>query len=135
VLSIFSAIRLAKFNLDTRQSENFVGLNTPACTVFVVGLMLIYHFDSMGLRSWIMTPFLLYGSIVLLSFLLVAELPMMSFKFKHFRWNGNKRKIIFLLFSVVCLLVLQEAAFSLIIIIYVLFSFVDYLINPQSIIK
>ena len=134
ILSIFSAIRLAKFNLDTRQSENFVGLNTPACTVFVVGLMLIYHFDSFGLRDWTLNPFLLYGTIALLSFLLVAELPMMSFKFKHFRWNGNKRKFVFLIFSIACLALLREVAFSIIIVVYVLFSLVDYLINPKSII-
>ncbi len=135
ILSVFSAIRLAKFNLDTRQIDNFVGLNTPACTVFVVGLMLIYHFDSMGMREWVVNPIVLYGSIAFLSFLLVAELPMMSFKFKHFRWNGNKRKIIFLLFSIICLVMLRELALALIIVVYVLFSFVDYLINPQFIIK
>lgn len=135
ILSVFSAIRLAKFNIDTRQVDNFVGLNTPACTVFVVGVMLIYHFDSMGLRSLTLNPFFLYGSIALLSFLLVAELPMMSFKFKHFGWNGNKRKIVFLLFSVICLVFLREVAFALIIVVYVLFSLVDYIINPKSIIK
>lgn len=46
LIPVFAAIRLAKFNLDPRQSEEFIGLNTPACTMFVVGIMLIFQFDS-----------------------------------------------------------------------------------------
>jgi len=46
LITVFAAVRLAKFNIDTRQSEDFIGLNTPACTIFTVGLMLMYHYDS-----------------------------------------------------------------------------------------
>ena len=49
ILTLFAALRLAKFNLDTRQAENFIGLPTPSCAMFTTGLMLIYHFDSFRL--------------------------------------------------------------------------------------
>ena len=131
IISVFAALRLAKFNLDTRQSEDFIGLNTPACTMFIVGLMLIYHFDSFGLRSFVGNLFLLYALIPVLSFLLVTELPMVSFKFKGFQWKGNERRFVFLLLGITLLIVLQEAAFSPIIIIYVLISLFDYLFTSR----
>jgi len=87
-VSAFAAIRLAKFNLDTRQSEQFIGLNTPACTMFVVGIMLIFQFDSFGLRPIVSNLYFLYALIPILSFLLVSELPMMAFKFKGLKWKG-----------------------------------------------
>ncbi len=125
LVTVFAALRLAKFNLDTRQTENFIGLNTPSCTIFTVGLMLIYHYDSYGLGSFVINPLFLYPIILLLSYLLIAELPMFSFKFKHFQWAGNEFRFIFMLVAVLLLIVLKEAAFALIILIYILFALVQ----------
>ena len=122
LITLSSALRLAKYNLDTRQTESFIGLNTPSCTMFVVGLMLIYHFDSYGLGSWVVQPVFLYFVILCLSYLLVAEIPMFSFKFKNFNWTGNEVRFIFLGLSLVLLPILQEVTFSLMVILYVLFS-------------
>lgn len=127
VLSVFAGLRLAKFNIDTRQSTDFIGLPTPACTLFVVGLLLIAHFDSFGLRAVVTHPAVLYGCIVILSGLMISELPMFSFKFAHFTWQGNQIKFIFAAIAVILLLALREAALSLIIIIYIVFSIVQYL--------
>lgn len=125
LIAVFAGLRLAKFNLDTRQSENFIGLNTPSATIFAVGLMLIFHYDSFGLAGLVTTPWLLYVLIVVLCYLLIAEFPMFSFKFKKLTWAGNEMRISFLIIAVILLILLKEAAFSIGIIIYILFSLID----------
>jgi len=124
-VTIFSCLRLAKFNLDTRQSEDFIGLNTPSVTMFVTGLMLVYHFDSYGFADMVYHPYFLYPIILILSYLLVAELPMFSMKFKGMKWQGNERRIIFLVTGITMLFFLKEVAFVLMVSLYVLFSFFD----------
>ncbi len=121
-ISLFACLRLAKFNLDTRQSENFIGLNTPAATIFVAGLMLVYQNDTAGLRSLIAQPWLLYSVTALLSFLLIAEISMISFKFKGLQWKGNEPRFVFMILSVVLLVLFKELAFMLLISIYILYS-------------
>ena len=125
IITVFAALRLTKFNLDTRQSENFIGLNTPSCTIFTVGLMLIYHYDSYGLGNFVTNPLFLYSTTIVLSYLLIAELPMFSFKFKNFKWAGNEWRFIFMLVSFLLLLLFKEVAFTLIILLYVLFALVQ----------
>lgn len=127
ILPMFACLRLAKFNLDTRQSENFIGLNTPASTVFVVGLMLIYEMDSMGLSSFILQPWLLYTVVIILSYLLVAELPMTSFKFKNFQWKGNEQRFFFIILGILMLIFLKEMTFAIFVFIYVLVSIFQHL--------
>jgi len=127
ILSLFACLRLAKFNLDTRQSENFIGLNTPASTVFVVGLMLIYEKNTMELAEFILQPGLLYAITAILSFLLIAELPMTSFKFKGFQWKGNEQRFIFIILGILMLIFLKELTFTLFVLVYVLVSIVQHL--------
>jgi CDP-diacylglycerol--serine O-phosphatidyltransferase len=125
LVTLFSCIRLAKFNLDTRQNEGFVGLNTPACTIFVLGLLLIGMYDIYGMRQFVLNQYLLSAITVVLSYLLIAELPMFSFKFKALEWKTNKIRISFILVSILCLLFFKfGAALSLIILCYLVFSFV-----------
>ena len=88
LVTLFSALRLAKFNIDTRQTEGFLGLPTPAATLLVTSLL--FFQDSEPFASLIRNPWVLYGIAVLVSGLLVSELPMFSFKFKHFKWQGNE---------------------------------------------
>ena len=125
IITVFSALRLAKFNLDTRQTENFIGLNTPSCTIFTVGLMLIYHYDSYGLRDFVINPLFLYPVILILSYLLIAELPMFSFKFKNLKWAGNENRITFVIASILFLILFKEVAFSLIIMLYVFLAVIN----------
>jgi len=132
ILSLFACLRLAKFNLDTRQSENFIGLNTPAATIFVSGMMLIYEMDTLGLRDFILQPWLLYGVTALLSFLLVAEIPMISFKFKGLQWKGNEPRFLFLLLGIVLLIFVKELTFSLFVLIYVLYAVTQHFLNRSS---
>ncbi|MEO6037205.1 MAG: CDP-diacylglycerol--serine O-phosphatidyltransferase [Saprospiraceae bacterium] len=122
VLSMFSALRLAKFNLDTRQGNYFIGLSTPACTVFVLGLALTVQSNVLGLRPLLLSPWLLYGLIAVLSWLLVSEIPMFGMKIKRFDWTGNRFNLAFLLLFAVLVFFLKALALSAIIVVYVLAS-------------
>ena len=121
-VSIFSALRLAKFNNDTRQTTSFIGLPTPACTLAVASLPLILAYDQFGLAPVILSPWLLLGLTALLSGLLVAELPLFALKFKNLRWADNRRRFLFLLLAAGLLLVLRAAAVPLVVLLYVLLS-------------
>jgi CDP-diacylglycerol--serine O-phosphatidyltransferase len=119
LVTIFSALRLAKFNNDTRQTTSFIGLPTPACTLVVASLPLILAYDQFGIAPIILNPWLLLGLTVLLSGLLVAELPLFALKFKTFRWADNRRRFIFLLLAAGLLLVLHAAAVPLVVLLSV----------------
>lgn len=122
LVSIFSALRLAKFNNDTRQTTSFIGLPTPACTLVVASLPLILAQDSFDLKNIILNPWLLVGLTVLLSGLLVAELPLFALKFKNLRWLGNRRRFIFVALALVLVLTLHAAGIPLAVLLYVLLS-------------
>ena len=122
IITIFSALRLAKFNNDTRQTTSFIGLPTPACTLVVASLPLILSHDQFGLAPFILNPLVLLGLTALLSGLLVAELPLFALKFKNLRWGDNRRRFLFLLLAATLLLGLKAAAVPLIVLLYVLLS-------------
>lgn len=96
MIVLFSALRLGKFNIDTRQSENFIGLATPANALFIGSLMCtsaIYQgFNSFLNSNWWIIPV----ASVALSLLLVAEIPMFSFKFKNLGWKDNAIRFVFI---------------------------------------
>ena len=127
LVAVFSGLRLAKFNLDTRQATGFIGLPTPSSTIFTLGVMLIYTFDSFGLRFLVSAPAFLYGCVVVLSYLLISEIPMFSLKFKSFTWKGNEIKFIFGAIALVLLFLTWEASFSIVILLYILFSVFQHL--------
>ena len=122
LVTIFSALRLAKFNNDTRQTTSFIGLPTPACTLVVASLPLILSHDRFGLHAVVLNPIVLVGLTALLSSLLVAELPLFALKFKSLRWGDNRRRFSFLLLAAGLLLALQAAAVPLVVLLYVLLS-------------
>jgi CDP-diacylglycerol--serine O-phosphatidyltransferase len=122
IITIFSALRLAKFNNDTRQTTSFIGLPTPACTLVVASLPLILANDQFGVKNIILNPWLLLGLTVLLSGLLVAELPLFALKFKNLRWLGNRRRFIFVALALMLVLTLHAAGIPLAVLLYVLLS-------------
>lgn len=111
LIAVFSAVRLAKFNIDTRQKSTFIGLPTPANALFWVSLVA-------GLGGWITELnagwLLMVGLITLFSYLLVSEIPMFSLKFKSLRWRSNKVRYIFLLCSIPMLMLGITAAVAII---------------------
>ncbi len=140
ILTLFSCLRLAKFNLDDRQADTFIGLNTPSCTTLVLGLTLVVESDLYGLREYILQPLFLLPLIGLLSYLLVSEVPMFSFKFKNLGWRDNRFRLSFLIWSVALLLLLPlGASLSLLVVSYILFSMIlwglGYMSRPPKKVK
>jgi len=129
IITVFSALRLAKFNVDTRQTESFIGLATPANAMVWASLPFVLHFHDNSFFAGIITniPFLLILSSVM-SLLLVAELPMFSLKFKNLKFTENRSRFVFLLGCVLLLAIFKLAGIPLIIIWYILVSVVN-LIN------
>lgn len=116
IIPAFSALRLAKFNIDERQTSSFIGLPTPANALFWVGLGYSFS-DFLAANSWLVLVL-----IVVFSGLLLVELPMFSLKFKNLNWNENQFQYIFLLICIVLLAAFQLHAFAPIIAWYILLS-------------
>ncbi len=114
----FSALRLAKFNLDTRQTTSFIGLATPANALFWVGLAYSYG----GPLQLPLYPWAILLLIALSCFLLVCELPMFSLKFKSFGWKGNEIRWIFIGGVVLLSAIFRLRALPVIIVWYTLLS-------------
>ncbi len=93
LIPAFSAVRLAKFNLDVRQTDQFIGVPTPANTILVISLWLIAErFPGHWLSGLLAQPWLLVGLGALLCFLLVAKFPLLALKFKDFSWRNNRSR-------------------------------------------
>lgn len=129
LITIFSAIRLAKFNIDTRQTNSFIGVPTPANAILICSLPLIKFFQpnvgNFNVLLIIENPWFLLGLTLLMSFLLVAELPLFALKFKNFGWADNKIRYSFLLISFVLLILFQFIAIPFIIFLYVILSVIN----------
>ena len=119
VMAAFSALRLAKFNLDERQAMGFIGLPTPANALFwgalIVGLG--EQLAAMPYVEWIVL-----AMVFVSSYLLVSEIPMFALKFKTWGWKGNEIKYIFLLTCIPLLLCFQVTGIAIIIAWYVILS-------------
>jgi len=121
LIIICSAIRLAKFNLDTRQSNVFIGLPTPATALFISGLVWVLD-DIMKVLNLVETSYLIIFLILIFSMLMVSEIKMMAFKFRGIAWKDNKYKYLFGIMALLILIVLHVKAISLIVICYILYS-------------
>lgn len=127
VMAAFSALRLAKFNLDTRQTTSFIGLPTPANALFW-GSLIVFNPEWLTVHSW--SIFIILALILITSYLLVCELPLFALKFKQWSFKGNEVKYGFIAFTVVvlALAIVSEGAIGflqawwLIILVYVLTS-------------
>lgn len=121
LIPVFSALRLAKFNIDTRQTEDFIGLNTPMNTFFIISLP--YLVDDL---VWLKNPSVLITIILVVSYLLVSELKLFSMKLNNLKWQPNKYKFIFLIISLVLLAFLKFAALPIILIVYIILSQIHF---------
>lgn len=119
VLAAFSALRLAKFNLDERQTTSFIGMPTPANALFWASLIV-------GSEGWLSSSPLTVAAVVVMvfvcSWLLVAEIPMFALKFKTWGWRGNGLKYVFIATSAVLLAVFRLSGFAAVVAWYVLLS-------------
>jgi len=130
-LALASAYRLAKFNIDTRQSDQFIGVPTPANGLFIASIPLILSFQpAFAVYFLHFNGLLIYA--ILMSYLMVSELPLIAFKFKSFAWNANQMRYIFLIFCVISVLLLKFVAIPLIVISYILLSGILYILNSRQ---
>mgnify|MGYP000857082698 FL=1 len=121
IMAAFSALRLAKFNLDERQALGFIGLPTPANALFW-GSLLVGIGEQMYYRPW--TLYLILIGILASSWLLVSEIPMFALKFKHWGWKGNEVKYIFLITCVPLVAIFGITSFAIIVAWYVVLSMI-----------
>lgn len=122
-ITLASAYRLAKFNVDERQNTSFIGLPTPANAIFILSLPLILMYEEYAFaKALFSNPYVLLAITLLSCFLLNAELPLFALKFKNFSWADNKHRYVFLALCVVLLFSLHYLAVPLIIILYILLS-------------
>ena len=122
IMAAFSALRLAKFNLDERQAMGFIGLPTPANALFW-GALIVGSGDwlsSLPYAVWIILAMVLFCS-----YLLVSEIPMFALKFKTWGWQGNEIKYVFLLTCIPLLILMGISGLAAIIAWYVLLSIVN----------
>jgi len=129
-LAVFSALRLAMFNVDTRQSHSFIGVPTPANGMVVASFPLILAYNP-EYSPYILNFNVLVIYSIIMSYLLVAELPLFALKFKNFGWADNQIKYIFLILSVLLLILLKFVAVPLIIFLYILISVIQNLLKKE----
>jgi len=122
IITVFSALRLAKFNNDTRQTEDFIGLNTPMNTLFICSLPFIAH----DYPQIISSSMLLIAIMAITSFLLVSEIKIFSLKFSNLSWAKNKIKFIFLILSAILIAFLKFAAIPFVLVLYIALSFLHF---------
>lgn len=119
LIAVCSALRLAIFNVDEKQSDAFIGLPTPANALFLSSLPLL----NAAYFEWVHNAYVLSTISILFSFLLVAPIPLMAMKFKSFQWKGNEIKFTFAGLAVLLTIILRVQAIPLIILLYILLSF------------
>jgi len=120
-IAVFSALRLAKFNIDTRQTDSFIGLPTPANALFICSLAFVTPGNRL-LSMLTGNMFFLLAVIVVFSFLMVSELPLFSLKFKSFDWKSNKIRYIFVIIPLPVLAILHWAGLAVVILVYIILS-------------
>lgn len=138
-MAVMSCYRLAKFNIDERQSLSFIGLPTPANAIVWLSIPIINHMYINNVKLWginsegmheflysvMNNPWFIIVFSILLAILLVSEVPLFSLKFKNLNWQNNKTKFVFIICTLVMLLLLNLYCIPLIIILYILLSIIE----------
>ena len=133
LMAMMSSFRLAKFNLDERQTSSFIGLPTPANALLWLSIPLMQYAEE---NSWysishvvsdfafsaLSSPYFILPFSLIMSVLLVCELPMFSLKFHNLQWQSNKVRFLFLILSVLLLIGFNVYAIPMILVAYILIS-------------
>ena len=126
IITLGSCYRLANFNIDTRQTDSFIGLPTPANALFILSLPLVIKYsDSMVIFEILSNHWFLLAITLFSAFILNAEIPLFSLKIKDFTFKKNALQIVFLSLCVLLLIFFQYLAIPLVIITYVLLSIIN----------
>jgi CDP-diacylglycerol--serine O-phosphatidyltransferase len=158
IIPLFSALRLAKFNIDTRQSDSFIGVPTPANAILVCSLPLILNVNASSYWSYasksfsafyegepvymlgsnsiyvqvLFNPWVLLSITIIMCLLLISEIPLFALKFKSFGWKGNEIRWSFLGLCVVLLATLHFVGIPLAIVLYILMSVINNLVAKNK---
>jgi len=138
IIALFSAIRLAKFNIDNRQTISFLGLPTPANAIFWASAPIIIYYSHYSsslntsaihlfLSDLFQNPYILLLMTIIMSLLLIIEIPLFALKFRDLKWHNNKIRYIFILFSILLIIIFNVASLPIIIILYILISIIHNL--------
>lgn len=126
IITLGSCYRLANFNIDTRQTDSFIGLPTPANTLFIMSLPLVIKYsDSLVVFDILTNQWFLLAITLFSAYILNAEIPLFSLKIKDFTFKKNALQIVFLSLCVLLLIFFQYLAIPLVIVTYVLLSVIN----------
>lgn len=126
LIAVFSALRLARFNLDSRQATVFIGLPTPACALFILSLPHIALSKDPVISAYIQHPLILLILILSLSLLMISEIPLISLKFKDISLSNNWYRYVLIVISIIFLVALKFLAIPIIIILYIILSLTQH---------
>ena len=137
LIPIFSALRLAKFNIDEAQTKKFIGLPTPANALFFVSIVIFLESTSFAINENYLYKALLF-LIILFSYLLTSKVSFFSLKFSHFKWKDNEIRWYFLALSVIVVLgsfflSLTALTLSFIILLYLILSLFNNITTKNEI--
>lgn len=139
IIPVFALFRLAKFNLDTRQTSSFIGLPTPAMTLFFASLPILVLFGVESNIAWqntlaqlFINPIFLITSTLIMSVMMIVELPLFALKFNGYSWTKNKLRFIFLTISAGLFATLFFWSIPIIIILYLFLSIINNLIHKRN---
>jgi CDP-diacylglycerol--serine O-phosphatidyltransferase len=130
ILAVFSGLRLAKFNIDTRQTESFLGLTTTATGIFTASFAYIVLAQP-DLFGWL-NEYIVLGMVIFFSIMLVSEVPMFSLKFKNFGFAGNVERYLVLAVAVMSVMWLGVGGIAVTIFFYIIYSLFKWLITKRS---
>ena len=120
-LAVFAALRLAKFNIDDRQTTSFIGLPTPAMGIFVASLPFTLRHEPLAFMGNLMTsPYFLFAVVAIFSFLMVSEIPFFSLKVKSLKFKDIKHIYLLLAFAIVAFVFLGFAAIPFVMLFYII---------------
>lgn len=125
LITLAAAYRLAKFNIDERQTSSFIGLPTPASALVVLSLPLIVEYGQPEFVIHLIdNTYFLIGLVLILCYAMNSEIKLFSLKFKNYSWNDNKLKFVFIALTVALVYLLNVAAVPVLILLYVLLSLI-----------
>lgn len=122
LLPAAAAYRLARFNIDTEQTYGFKGIPAPAAGLFIASLPMVLLYNYFDAQIWMLNKWVLYGTIVLVSWLMVSTLPMMSIKFRNYDFKQNWEKFAILIIGLIAAILFRWMAVPICFIAYILLS-------------
>ncbi len=132
IIPLAAAYRLAKFNVDDRQDHDFIGLPTPAMTLFVISLPLISIYGKEWAVNMVNGTYFLVVTTILGSILMNSELSLFSLKFSNFSFKDNLVKYLFLILALLLIVLLKISAIPIIIILYIILSMANNLLEKKT---